>query len=562
VGPGYCHCTPSEHGGVLLEPVSRKKERKEHIAAKAPAQMGTTTPFPPMTTPMPTNMTSAPGLFLLGAGLVILQGFLTVCGTTLQRLARLDHDEATKMQNDDVAVEPVWRSRKFAAGLALYILAQPLSILSLSLLPVSVHGPLLCAAIIVASGIVSRAIGERARWQDYVGLGLGVLGACGLLLFGPTHSDPKENIALGLNILTFWLHPGINWFIPTIIATLIAGLPLALLRTRLAPISHPLCCALLGGTGDCMMKVITMFAVQTAEFSAAHIVEYAIIIVTYGILAVSNVLMVSLGAQRFDSRYFMPGVMVLFTLQMQLFGLIAYRELDSLGEEKRWLFALFSLCCVASVWIASRNPGERRSSKRAGGARVCDGSTVDNTSAEDSAASAPLRAPGSRDEQGEYQHQVAAGNGVGDGGGVRRLGSTNLESMPSEEVVSLCAHEHAAGGNTSITSGTSVAPFKLVNLSEGHSGNDYRGAFAPEEKLSGNQVRECVISTCAGNESRECVIAPLVYTHSAPAPAGTRPRVIENPRLPRRLVPLPQAALLALPSPLSVPAVPGVLQTP
>jgi hypothetical protein len=142
---------------------------------------------------------------------------------------------------------------------------------------------------------------------------------------------------------------------------------------------------------------------------------------------------------------------------------------------------------------------------------------------------------------------------------MRCFGSTNLESMPSDEVASLCAPEHAAGGNTSVNSGTSVAPFMLVKLNEGHSGNDYRGGVVPEEKLSSNQVRECVISTCAGNESRERVIAPLVHTHSAPAPAGTRPRVIENPR---RLVPLPQTALLALPSPLSVPAVPGVLGTP
>jgi hypothetical protein len=70
--------------------------------------------------------------------------------------------------------------------------------------------------------------------------------------------------------------------------------------------------------------------------------------------------MVSLGAQRFDSRYFMPSVMVLFTLQMQLFGLIAYHELDSMSVEKHALFALFSLCCVASVWIGSRNPGDER----------------------------------------------------------------------------------------------------------------------------------------------------------------------------------------------------------
>ena len=70
--------------------------------------------------------------------------------------------------------------------------------------------------------------------------------------------------------------------------------------------------------------------------------------------------MVSLGAQRFDSRYFMPSVMVLFTLQMQLFGLIAYHELDSMSVEKQALFALFSLCCVASVWIGSRNPGDER----------------------------------------------------------------------------------------------------------------------------------------------------------------------------------------------------------
>ena len=301
-----------------------------------------------------------------------------------------------------------------------------------------------------------------------------------------------------------------------------------------------------------------MFAAQTAEFSAAHIGEYALIIVTYGILAVSNVLMVSLGAQRFDSRYFMPSVMVLFTLQMQLFGLIAYRELDSLGEEKRALFALFSLCCVASVWIASRNPGERRSSKRAGGARVCDGSTVDTTSAEDAAASAPLRAPGSRGEQGKYQHQVAAGNGVGVEGGLCRLGATNLESMPSDEVGSFCAHEHAADGHRSGTSGTSVVPFKLVNLNEGHNGHDCRGGVAPEQKLA----RECVISTCDGNELPECVIGPLVHTHAAPAPAGTRPRLIENPRIPRRLVPLPRTALLPLPSPLSVPAVPAVLETP
>jgi hypothetical protein len=70
--------------------------------------------------------------------------------------------------------------------------------------------------------------------------------------------------------------------------------------------------------------------------------------------------MVSLGAQRFDSRYFMPSVMVLFTLQMQLFGLIAYHELDSMSVEKHALFALFSLCCVASVSIGSRNPGDER----------------------------------------------------------------------------------------------------------------------------------------------------------------------------------------------------------
>ena len=197
----------------------------------------------------------APGFLLLGAGLVCLQGFATVLGTTLQRLARLDHDEASK--NDDGIVEPLWRSRKFVGGLALYILAQPLSILSLSMLPVSVYGPLLCASIIVVSGIVSSAIGESARGQDYVGLGLGVLGACGLIFFSPKTSDPKADIGLGLDLLTFWRHPGICWFVPLIVAVLIAAMPISLLRTVASPITHPLCCALLGGTGDCMMKVIT-----------------------------------------------------------------------------------------------------------------------------------------------------------------------------------------------------------------------------------------------------------------------------------------------------------------
>ena len=301
----------------------------------------------------------APGLFVLGAGLVCLQGLTTICGTTLQRLARLDHDEAVKNEPAPGPL-PVWRRQKFVAGLLLYILAQPLSVLSLSLLPVSVHGPLLCASIIVSSAAVSRFVGERVRTQDYVALGLGVLGACGLLVFGPKQSGHSEaDLQLGLDLLTFWRHNGIAWYIPTIAAVLLAALPLALLRTRALPVAHPLCCALLGGTGDCLMKVITMFASQTREFSDAHRGEYVLIIAAYATLGVSNVVMVSKGAQRFDGRYFMPAVMVLFTLQMQLFGLIAYHELDSMGAGRLVLFALFSACCVASVWIGARNPDTR-----------------------------------------------------------------------------------------------------------------------------------------------------------------------------------------------------------
>lgn len=287
--------------------------------------------------------------WVIGACLVGLKGPVSAAGQGFQRKSTLENN----------ALPPKLRKNRFqrskwVLGLVLFLLAQPLSAIGLIFAPLSLCAPISSSSIILSSIFSAKyCLGERYSRLDTLAVSMCLCGVLGIVVFGPRVTNIKGELNDALRVLDFWNHENLNILIPIMLSIIVFSASVVrFIGGCSAAIAYPILTSVVSCLSESFAKTFFMFfGVPTLIFQRPY--EFMASGGIFICLAMSSVIVVSMGSERFDQRFFLPSYVAMGTMWAQIYGLITMGELRNLPEDVRNAFFFFSGLCIASVLMGS-----------------------------------------------------------------------------------------------------------------------------------------------------------------------------------------------------------------
>lgn len=262
-----------------------------------------------------------------------------------------------------------YHDKRWIMGTMLYVVSQPLYALALVICPLSIVAPLNCTGILIASILGSYYLGERYTKSDWVSAGLGMFGIIGMLSYGPHGQDFQTGVQNCKMLLTFWWYPRIRFTILLMVLAMVFCCYTIYLQdylkkeVRNVAIFHSVACAIASAFAGIFLKVLASFFAGHGMVTLS--LSFLIVLSFFCASSVFAVWLLGLGTRKYNNRFFMPSVNMLFSLVLQFFGAVAFREFEATLLAHCIICFLFSMICFASVCIAAIGSEDNRSAVNA-----------------------------------------------------------------------------------------------------------------------------------------------------------------------------------------------------
>lgn len=292
-------------------------------------------------------------MMFLGVVCVLASAFLSVLGVTMQKLG------GGEQSGDTGGAHIYYYNSQWIFGTLLYIVSQPLYALALVICPFCIVAPLNCTGILVASIVSSYHLGEKYTRTDVASIVLGMVGIFGILLYGPHGQDFKAGVQNCKMLLAFWRYPRIRF---TILSMCVVGLLCGYAihkDVRNVAIFHSVGCAIASAFAGILLKVLATFV--SADGMLTMNFSFVVALLLFCFSSLFALWLLGLGSRKFNNRFFMPSVNMLFSLVLQFFGAVAFREFESTLLAHCVICFLFSCICFSSVCIAAIGSEDNRS---------------------------------------------------------------------------------------------------------------------------------------------------------------------------------------------------------
>ena len=105
---------------------------------------------------------------------------------------------------------------------------------------------------------------------------------------------------------------------------------------------------------NCYIRSLGIFAVQGWDYvtEPVHLVQFITAIIVLAAVGLASLVSVTLGAQRYDSRFFLPSFLACCNLLSALYGL-AIGEFEDASILRTALFGLFIVIAMASIGLGA-----------------------------------------------------------------------------------------------------------------------------------------------------------------------------------------------------------------
>ena len=119
-----------------------------------------------------------------------------------------------------------------------------------------------------------------------------------------------------------------------------------------AALCYPIMSGCLAVSSESMTKAVGVYIAQGFTYVMEHLFTIMMLVVCMGIVGIACFLTVSLGAQKFDSRYFLPAYCATSSFFFGMYG-VAIGEFKGHPPFSSFMFGVFGLVAVASVVMGS-----------------------------------------------------------------------------------------------------------------------------------------------------------------------------------------------------------------
>ena len=130
------------------------------------------------------------------------------------------------------------------------------------------------------------------------------------------------------------------------------GTHLSMMDTMKAALCYPVMSGCLAVMSESMTKAVGVYIAQGFTYVMEHIITISMLVVCMGIVGLACFLTVSLGAQKFDSRYFLPAYCATSSTFFGLYG-VAIGEFKGHPPFSSFMFGVFGLVAISSVVMGS-----------------------------------------------------------------------------------------------------------------------------------------------------------------------------------------------------------------
>lgn len=263
-------------------------------------------------------------------------------------------------------------NNKLMLGVIIYCCSFPFNFLAVTTAPISVIGALSACVYIVNSAFLSWRYGEVFHKTDVMAMIFGLIGCIGIVVCAPRPESvgPKE-LNDSLKLLTFWKHAGVTILIIGVLISLFISLRL-IKESRRAPsrdgsptsedkarrpqvaVAYAVVSATFAVGAECLMKSIGIFAFQGWNYvmEPAHFIQFTSALICLGIVGLCSLVSVTMGAQRYDSRFFLPSFLACCNLLSAVYGL-AIGEFADASVLRTIMFGVFCVIAMIAIVLGS-----------------------------------------------------------------------------------------------------------------------------------------------------------------------------------------------------------------
>lgn len=209
-------------------------------------------------------------------------------------------------------------------------------------------------------------LGEVYTKTDIIAVSMSLCGTVGIVSFSPRQDEiGDKELSDNTKILEFWRHPGLCFFIFCIFGMLLYSvktvrdqnnLPEKAVRSQWqkmqGALAYPVMSGCLAVCSESLTKAVGVFVAQGWNYMWAHIFTLLLLVCCMGTVGITCFLVVSLGAQKFDSRYFLPAYCATSSFFFGMYG-VSIGEFANHPTTSSFLFGVFSLFAVVSVVMSS-----------------------------------------------------------------------------------------------------------------------------------------------------------------------------------------------------------------
>eukprot|EP00400_MALV-I_sp_L67-5_P000220 gene220-148_t len=296
--------------------------------------------------------------WIIGVISICVQAWMSSTGLALQRQARVEMEKMPKQQSGK---QPY--SRKLVCGMLVYIFSLPLNFIAVTMAPISVIGALSACVYIINSAIMSWRAGEIFTKTDVLAMAFGLIGCVGIVTVAPKpEAVGEKELQDSLKLINFWKHPKVMIMLGAVIISLCISFRIIRNSRRSGPgepsvevkgrspsvaVAYAMVSSTFAVGAECLMKSLGIFALQGWEYmrEPAHFIQFLSALVTLGVIGLCSLVSVTMGAQRYDSRFFLPSFLACCNLLSAVYGL----AIGEFADATFWQTVLFLVFCMVAM---------------------------------------------------------------------------------------------------------------------------------------------------------------------------------------------------------------------